>query len=48
VDFVEFSDGVAVETSQDYEDFLKFLGTKIELDGWTGYSGGLDTKSEIS
>lgn len=27
-----------------FEDFLEFLGSKVELQGFTGYSGGLDTK----
>jgi hypothetical protein len=30
--------------SQDYEDFLKFLGEKIQLEGWNKYTGGLDVK----
>ncbi|PRP79617.1 hypothetical protein PROFUN_12807 [Planoprotostelium fungivorum] len=37
-----------VETSPDYEEFLRFLGTMIELDGWTGYTGGLDTKKNTT
>jgi hypothetical protein len=33
-----------VEVSSDLEDFLDFLGTKIRLLNWTGYTGGLNTK----
>jgi hypothetical protein len=28
------------------EEFLDFMGTKIELAGWTGFAGGLDTSAE--
>ena len=28
-----------------YEKFLEILGHKIQLNGFTGYSGGLDTKN---
>eukprot|EP01122_Echinamoeba_exundans_P012820 TRINITY_DN5475_c0_g1_i1.p1 TRINITY_DN5475_c0_g1~~TRINITY_DN5475_c0_g1_i1.p1 ORF type:complete len:546 (-),score=122.39 TRINITY_DN5475_c0_g1_i1:265-1902(-) len=28
------------------EEFLEFMGTKIELSGWTGFAGGLDTSAE--
>lgn len=28
-----------------YEEFLDFLGDKVELNGWKGFSGGLDTKT---
>jgi hypothetical protein len=28
-----------------FQEFLDFLGDKIELQGWKGFSGGLDTKS---
>lgn len=28
------------------EEFLDFMGNKIELAGWSGFSGGLDTTPE--
>lgn len=31
-----------IEGSPAFEDFLLFLGAKIELVGWSGYAGGLD------
>jgi len=31
----------------DFDQFLSFIGTKIDLQGWTKYSGGLDTKKKI-
>eukprot|EP01101_Sappina_pedata_P007987 TRINITY_DN4332_c0_g1_i1.p1 TRINITY_DN4332_c0_g1~~TRINITY_DN4332_c0_g1_i1.p1 ORF type:complete len:772 (-),score=183.95 TRINITY_DN4332_c0_g1_i1:143-2458(-) len=33
------------ETSAEYEDFLDFLGDRIELKGWKGFRGGLDVVS---
>eukprot|EP01122_Echinamoeba_exundans_P011084 TRINITY_DN428_c1_g1_i1.p1 TRINITY_DN428_c1_g1~~TRINITY_DN428_c1_g1_i1.p1 ORF type:complete len:1357 (+),score=281.76 TRINITY_DN428_c1_g1_i1:175-4245(+) len=32
--------------SERFEDFLKFLGRKIELQGYEGFDGGLDTKKD--
>jgi len=32
-----------VEGSAKWEEFLEFIGTKILLKGWQGFSGGLDT-----
>ena len=29
-----------------FENFLEILGTKVELQGFTGFSAGLDTKSK--
>jgi len=34
-----------VNTSKKYENFLLFLGDQIELKGWKGFRGGLDTKN---
>jgi hypothetical protein len=34
-----------VEGSSDYEDFLKIIGDKITLEGWSKFRGGLDVKS---
>jgi len=34
-----------VETSPEYEEFLKFLGDRIVLKDWRGYRGGLDVKN---
>eukprot|EP00727_Mastigamoeba_balamuthi_P014629 m51a1_g9792 putative domain-containing protein (854) ;mRNA; f:1757168-1760762 len=31
--------------SEEYEDFLSLLGTRIDIVGWQGYRGGLDTNS---
>eukprot|EP01130_Rhizamoeba_saxonica_P005467 TRINITY_DN2187_c0_g1_i3.p1 TRINITY_DN2187_c0_g1~~TRINITY_DN2187_c0_g1_i3.p1 ORF type:complete len:588 (+),score=100.35 TRINITY_DN2187_c0_g1_i3:35-1765(+) len=31
------------ETSEEYRKFLTIIGQDIELENWTGYSGGLDT-----
>lgn len=36
-----FSNGM----TKHFTDFLDFLGQKIELKGWSGYAGGLDTKA---
>jgi len=32
------------EEGSRFEQFLSCLGQKVELNGWTGYDGGLDTK----
>lgn len=34
-----------VETSQEFEEFLSFLGDRIKLNGFKGFNGGLDVKS---
>jgi len=34
-----------VQTSPEYDEFLDFLGDRIQLQGWTGYRGGLDVKN---
>lgn len=31
-----------VEQSKDFEEFLEFLGTKVTLNGWDKFRGGLD------
>jgi hypothetical protein len=36
------------DPSPDFEEFLSFLGEKIELKGWEGYSGGLDTQKNTT
>jgi len=36
------------ETSKDYEEFLMFLGDKIELFGFEGFRGGLDVKGNTT
>jgi hypothetical protein len=28
------------------EEFLQFIGTRIEMSGWGGFAGGLDTSAE--
>lgn len=33
------------DTSAEYNEFLDFLGDRVKLQGFTGYSGGLDTIS---
>ena len=33
------------EGGPDWEEFLQFLGTRIELANWDGYRGGLDVES---
>jgi len=33
------------EGSEDWEEFLEFLGDKVELQGWKKYNGGLDTET---
>jgi len=33
-----------VDSSPDFNEFLEFIGTKIELKGWKGYAGGLNVK----
>lgn len=34
--------------SPDFEEFLEFLGSKIELKGWKRYNGGLDCKNDTT
>jgi hypothetical protein len=34
--------------SEAFQKFLNLLGDTITLKGWTGYRGGLDTKSKHS
>jgi len=34
--------------SPQFEEFLSFLGKKIELKGWTGYKGDLDVKNNMT
>jgi len=37
-----------VEASPEYDEFLSFIGTKIELKGWESYRGGLDIKTNTT
>jgi hypothetical protein len=37
---------ISVTPSKEFEEFLNFLGERITLNGWTGFRGGLDVKSE--
>lgn len=39
-----FSDTI----SDDFQEFLDFLGTKVELLGWSKHAGGLDTSDDAS
>ncbi len=32
----------------DFEEFLEFLGDKVSLKGFTGFSGGLDTNHDLT
>lgn len=32
--------------SEDFQEFLNFLGETIELEGWKGYNGGLDVSKD--
>ena len=36
------------EYSKDFEEFLEFIGTRVELKGFEGFSGGLDTKRKLN
>ncbi|PRP81101.1 RapGAP/RanGAP domain-containing protein [Planoprotostelium fungivorum] len=36
---------MANESGRDFDEFLECLGNKINLQGWTGFAGGLDVKS---
>eukprot|EP01125_Pyxidicula_operculata_P020497 TRINITY_DN7591_c0_g1_i1.p1 TRINITY_DN7591_c0_g1~~TRINITY_DN7591_c0_g1_i1.p1 ORF type:complete len:492 (-),score=98.25 TRINITY_DN7591_c0_g1_i1:5-1480(-) len=36
------------ETSKDFNEFLSVLGEMIELQGWQGYRGGLDVKTNTT
>jgi len=36
------------DVSDDYKKFLEFLGEKITLEGWQGFRGGLDVKSNTT
>ena len=40
--------GRAVVTSAVFEEFLRVLGQRITLKGWTGYRGGLDTERTLA
>lgn len=33
--------------SPEFEEFLDFLGDRVELEGWTRYRAGLDVTSTI-
>jgi len=37
-----------VEQSNEFTEFLEFLGDRIALKGWTGYRGGLDVKTDTT
>jgi len=39
---------VEEETSPDYKEFLEWIGDKIVLEGWQGYRGGLDVKTNTT
>lgn len=39
---------VAETGSESFDKFLGLLGDSVTLQGWAGYRGGLDTKSESS
>ena len=39
---------LAATGSEDFEEFLQFLGDKIKLAEWVGYLGGLNQTSIIS
>lgn len=39
---------VAETGSESFDKFLGLLGDSVTLQGWVGYRGGLDTKSESS
>ncbi len=36
------------ETSQNFQDFLNFLGNRVRLKNYQKYSGGLDTKDDTT
>jgi hypothetical protein len=33
------------DTSEQFDDFLHWIGERVKLQGWTGYRGGLDVKN---
>jgi hypothetical protein len=37
-----------VTMSKEFDEFLNLLGTKVRLQGFTGYAGGLDTKTDLT
>lgn len=37
-----------VDESPDFQEFLQFIGTKVKLEGFTGYNGGLDVKTNTT
>ena len=40
---------VVIESgSPDFEEFLELLGERVELEGWNGFAGGLDTKTKTT
>jgi len=47
--FIEFTNLLLLEHgSETFNEFLDFLGERINLLGFTGYNGGLDVKSKAS
>jgi len=36
------------EISSDFEEFLEFIGTKIKLEGWDKFKGGLDVRTNTT
>lgn len=42
-----FSNGGNDTPSEDYEEFLDFIGEKIKLEGWSKFKGGLDVKGDL-
>lgn len=34
--------------SDDFDEFLDFLGERVTLEGWEGFRAGLDVKSNLS
>lgn len=41
-----FFNFILAEGSDDWKEFIEFMGDKVELQGWTKYNGGLDTESK--
>jgi len=37
-----------IQVSADFEEFLEFLGTKVKLQGWNKFKGGLDIQNNLT
>jgi RAP1 GTPase activating protein 1 len=36
-----------IDSSNEFEEFLDFIGDRVKLEGWKGFRGGLDVRSIV-